>query len=97
MLSGWDGPGFCKVDVETSRDKGAVSDEGEEPEVKDHGTRGKRWRRGCQSWAGSSLLLARHLPQVSVGVREKTSRKNWRSRFCDESVRRYFREALAIL
>lgn len=41
MVSGWDGPGFCKVDMDRGRDKGAVSDEGEQLEVKDHGTRGK--------------------------------------------------------
>lgn len=41
-MSGWDGHGFCKVDVERGTEtREAVGDEGEELEVKDHGTRGE--------------------------------------------------------
>lgn len=53
MASGWDGPGFCKVDVgERHRDEGAVNVEGNELEVKDPGNRREgRRRRGSQERA----------------------------------------------
>lgn len=46
---------------ERHRNKGAVGHEGEELEVKDHGTRGKGWR-------GRELVLGRKWPASGYGI-----------------------------